>query len=90
MISRHGDDSAGDVNYGLICSGYTQYRQPDPQIAEFLRSALGNARTVLNVGAGPCSYEPVDRLVTAIEPSAAMPAWPRSHCTNGSRRRRRK
>ena len=34
--------------------------------------ALGTAETVLNVGAGAGSYEPADRQVTAIEPSAEM------------------
>jgi len=35
---------------------------------------LGDARTVLNVGAGTGSYEPRDRDVTAVEPSAVMRA----------------
>src|SRR3546814_10283029 len=34
--------------------------------------ALGSAKTVLNVGAGAGSYEPADRQVTAVEPSAEM------------------
>jgi SAM-dependent methyltransferase len=34
--------------------------------------ALGQAQTVLNVGAGAGSYEPGDRDVTAVEPSASM------------------
>ncbi|MGN8022559.1 class I SAM-dependent methyltransferase [Phyllobacterium sp. 22229] len=74
MLNRHKDGSAGDANYGVIGTGYTQYRQPDPHIAEFIRAALGDARTVLNVGAGAGSYEPVDREVTALEPSASMRA----------------
>lgn len=72
MHNRHQDGSAGDANYGVIGSGYTRYRQPDPHIAEFIRAALGDAKTVLNVGAGAGSYEPVDRQVTAVEPSASM------------------
>jgi hypothetical protein len=44
-----------------------------------VHAALGDARTVLNVGAGAGSYEPADRYVAAVEPSAAMraqrPAW---------------
>jgi len=35
-------------------------------------AALGDARTVLNVGAGTGSYEPTDRHVLAVEPSAVM------------------
>jgi SAM-dependent methyltransferase len=70
--SRHQDGSAGDANYGAIGQGYAAYRQPDPEIAGFLGGALGGARSVLNVGAGAGSYEPLDREVTAVEPSASM------------------
>ena len=35
---------------------------------------LSDARTVLNVGAGAGSYEPTNRKVTAVEPSASMRA----------------
>jgi SAM-dependent methyltransferase len=69
---RHQDGSAGDANYGLIGNGYARYRRPDPRIAELITRALGDARTVLNVGAGAGSYEPTDRDVTAVEPSASM------------------
>ena len=79
MNDRHQDGSAGDANYGVIGTGYTRYRQPDPHIAEFIRTALGDAKTVLNVGAGAGSYEPVDRDVTAIEPSASMRAQRPGH-----------
>jgi len=79
MTNRHQDGSAGDANYGVIGTGYTRYRQPDPHIAEFIRQALGEAETVLNVGAGAGSYEPVDRDVTAVEPSASMRAQRLAH-----------
>ncbi len=79
MQDRHRDGSAGDANYGVIGSGYTRYRQPDPHIAEFIRAALGDARTVLNVGAGAGSYEPVDRQITAVEPSVSMRAQRPAH-----------
>lgn len=69
---RHSDGSAGDANYGLIGQFYQQYRQPEPRIAALIEAELGNARTVLNVGAGAGSYEPIDREVTAVEPSASM------------------
>src|SRR6185437_2069847 len=39
-----------------------------------LLAALGSARNVINVGAGTGSYEPTDREVTAVEPSAEMRA----------------
>ena len=68
------DGSAGDADYGEIGKVYTGYRTPDPRIAAVIERALGDARTVLNVGAGTGSYEPVDREVTAVEPSASMRA----------------
>ncbi len=68
------DGSAGDVNYGVIGVDYAIYRQPDPRIAAQVLRALGSAETVLNVGAGAGSYEPRDRQVTAVEPSATMRA----------------
>jgi len=71
---RHQDGSAGDANYGAIGTGYARFRQPDPRIAAFIHQALGTAETVLNVGAGAGSYEPTDRSVTAVEPSASMRA----------------
>jgi hypothetical protein len=37
-----------------------------------VQAALGDARTVTNVGAGTGSYEPKDRLVVAVEPSFSM------------------
>ena len=73
MTSRD-DGSAGDVNYGAIGHGYATYRRPDPHIAARIMTALGEARWVLNVGAGAGSYEPRDRIVTAVEPSATMRA----------------
>jgi SAM-dependent methyltransferase len=71
---RHQDGSAGDANYGAIGTDYARFRRPDPRIAAFIHAALGDAETVLNVGAGAGSYEPTDRAVTAVEPSAAMRA----------------
>jgi SAM-dependent methyltransferase len=77
--SRHHDGSAGDADYGRIGAGYAHHRQPEPQIAALIRAALGDARTVLNVGAGAGSYEPVDVAVTAVEPSASMRAQRPAH-----------
>ena len=68
------DGSAGDVNYGIIGIDYAVYRRPDPRIEAQIVRALGDAETVLNVGAGTGSYEPRDRQVTAVEPSATMRA----------------
>jgi SAM-dependent methyltransferase len=58
--------------YDRIGRGYTATRGEDPRIAAALWRALGDARSVLNVGAGAGAYEPRDRRVLAIEPSATM------------------
>ncbi len=58
--------------YDSIGLDYARLRRPDPRIAAQIQRALGQARTVLNVGAGSGSYEPADRAVTALEPSAEM------------------
>ena len=58
--------------YDEIGKGYTAVRRPDPRIAAQIRAALGDARTVVNVGAGSGSYEPPDLDVTAVEPSDVM------------------
>jgi ubiquinone/menaquinone biosynthesis C-methylase UbiE len=63
---------AGDFDYEAAGQAYSSYRRPDPVIAEQIAAALGDARTVVNVGAGAGSYEPPDRLVLAVEPSASM------------------
>jgi SAM-dependent methyltransferase len=73
------DGSAGDANYGAIGTRYTAYRQPEPAIAALIVAALGDAASVLNVGAGAGSYEPTDRSVTAVEPSATMRAQRPAH-----------
>jgi len=60
------------AKYDIIGLNYAELRKPDPRIAAAIQQALGPAETVLNVGAGTGSYEPVDRLVTAVEPSREM------------------
>src|SRR4051812_20571122 len=60
--------------YDTIGTTYTVTRRTGPRIAAPVWAALGDARTVLNVGAGTGSYEPSDRDVTAVEPSAVMRA----------------
>lgn len=58
--------------YDTIGINYAELRRPDPRIAAILHASLGDAETVLNVGAGTGSYEPIDRRVTAVEPSIEM------------------
>lgn len=73
-MTRHEDGSAGDVDYGKIGDGYSDFRRPDPLIAKQISEALGDATSILNVGAGTGSYEPDDRMVTALDPSESMRA----------------
>lgn len=58
--------------YDRIGASYCATRRPDPRIAALIVEALGDARSVVNVGAGSGSYEPADREVLAVEPSATM------------------
>ncbi len=58
--------------YDTIGLNYADLRQPDRRIAAQLHAVLGDAQTVLNVGAGAGSYEPANRRITAVEPSAEM------------------
>jgi SAM-dependent methyltransferase len=62
------------VDYERHGRSYARHRRPDPRIAARIHAALGDAQTVLNVGAGAGSYEPRDRWVLAVEPSATMRA----------------
>jgi hypothetical protein len=74
VVERTAGGSAGDADYAAIGGSYARYRRPDPRIAAAVAAALGDAASVVNVGAGAGSYEPLDSQVTAVEPSAAMRA----------------
>ncbi|MGI9364614.1 MAG: class I SAM-dependent methyltransferase [Rhizobiaceae bacterium] len=58
--------------YDKIGINYANLRKPDSRIAATINAALDTAKTVLNVGAGAGSYEPENRVVTALEPSLEM------------------
>lgn len=60
------------MDYETLGIGYARMRRPDARIAARIRRALGDARSVVNVGAGAGSYEPSDLEVMAVEPSARM------------------
>jgi SAM-dependent methyltransferase len=62
------------TRYDTIGGGYARLRREDPGLVAHIRRALGDADTVVNVGAGAGSYEPEDRHVIAIEPSDVMAA----------------
>ena len=65
---------SSDQLFDTIGMTYAATRPAEPRIAARIWAALGDARTVVNVGAGTGSYEPPDRDVTAVEPSAVMRA----------------
>src|ERR1700681_1926076 len=69
-----GGDMSGGQLYDTIGATYSVTRRTEPRIAARVWGALGDARTVVNVGAGTGSYEPPGRDVTAVEPSALMRA----------------
>jgi SAM-dependent methyltransferase len=67
-VTRTTDGSAGDADH-------RQHRRPEPAFARAVAKALGDARTVLDIGAGAGSgsYAPTDRDVTAVEPAGELP-----------------
>jgi SAM-dependent methyltransferase len=62
------------ARYDAIGETYSGTRREDARLRARIHAALGDARTVVNVGAGAGSYEPHDRHVIAIEPSDVMAA----------------
>ena len=72
MTDQAGARIPGEQLYDTIGASYAATRRTEPRIAAQVWDALGDARTVVNVGAGTGSYEPPDREVTAVEPSALM------------------
>lgn len=58
--------------YERIGHGYANRRQPDDRVSVQVTDALGDAESVVNVGAGSGNYEPIDRVVLAVEPSPTM------------------
>ncbi len=60
------------AQYDIIGQRYSGRRRPDPRISQLIKTALADAKTVVNVGAGTGSYEPADCAVIAVEPSRVM------------------
>jgi SAM-dependent methyltransferase len=58
--------------YDTIGLGYVEFRRPEPRIAARLSHAVGDAQLIVNVGAGPGSYELDGRALVAVEPSEVM------------------
>ena len=65
-MTRTTDGSAGDADR-------RQHRRPEPAFARAVAKALGDARTVLDIGTAARSYAPTDRDVTAVEPAGDLP-----------------
>ena len=61
-----------NILYDRIGGAYAETRRPDPRIARVIRAALGDATSVVNIGAGSGSYEPTDLAVVPVEPSELM------------------
>lgn len=66
--------TAPAFNYDQSGINYSGQRKTDPRIAAFVDEALGDSKTIINVGAGAGSYEPKDKFVIAVEPSKEMRA----------------
>jgi hypothetical protein len=80
--------AAGDFDYEQGGASYASHRRADERIEVMIHAALGGARTVINVGSGAGSYEPTDRAVFAVEPSATMRAQRPSYLAIRHRRHR--
>jgi hypothetical protein len=74
--------------FDVIGASYNTTRRADPRLEQVIWAALGDSKTALNVGAGTGAYEPRDRCVVAVEPSAhhapgapaGASAVPGGHC----------
>jgi len=58
--------------YDSIGKKYRNYRRPDFRIGTAVSNWLPDGGSIVNIGAGVGSYEPVDRKVVAVEPSSVM------------------
>ena len=61
-----------DQVYEITGAGYAAALRPDPRIHQVIVDPLGDARTVINVGAGGGNYELTDRIIPSFEPSLKM------------------
>lgn len=72
-MTRTTDGSAGAADSARSGQGHRQHRRPEPAFARAIAKALGDARSVLDVGAGVVSYAPTDRDVTVVESAGSLP-----------------
>ena len=59
-------------DYDKFGGNYSNIRQEEPEIAKYINNELIDCKTILNVGAGADSYEPVDKFTISLEPSEKM------------------
>ena len=77
-IGRHArarctmDGKSMPARYDLIGQQYSTGRKSDPRIEALIHAQLKQATSVLNVGAGTGSYEPVSLSGVSVEPSTIM------------------
>ena len=60
------------ANYEIVGRHYANLRQPDPRIAKAIHAELEGFESIVNIGAGTGSYEPLDKEIAAVEPSETM------------------
>jgi hypothetical protein len=65
------------TSYDEIGQGYAQLRRPDPRIAAAIEAALGDAASVVNVGARTGSNAEIEALVTCpwVEFRGSVTPW---------------
>ena len=78
VTAQRGSSVSGAQLYNTIGATYTVTRRTDPRIAARIWDALGDARTVLNVGPAPAPTSP---------PAATSPLWNRRRSCGRSARR---
>lgn len=60
------------IDYDSLAFDYQSYRIPDTRIAGIINREVTGYESVLNVGAGLGSYEPLHTEITALKPNNEM------------------
>ncbi len=71
-MTRTADGPAGEPGAVRAEQDHRKYRRPEPSFVRAVATALGDARTVLEVGDGAVSSVPADRAVTAATSTNAI------------------
>lgn len=75
------------ANYDTVGQHYARFRQADPRIAALIHTELEGAISIINIGAGAGSYEPVCPFLVALDPSEKMLAQRNNHHATAVRAR---